>query len=122
MRGTCSSGNATRSYPPSEGDRFARPGTKKRGVYDLLADGRWHTSSELDAAFRKDYPQGGWCWDGAKAQLKATLEQHGGTIESQSVEGRLESRHRMVLPRQRVLEPHLKRTERVLAGMQGRLL
>jgi len=117
MRGTCSSGNATRSYPPAEGDRWARPGSKLRRVFDRLADGRWHTGSELHAAFG----EAGWAWDGAIAQLRAKLRMEGGNIESQSIEGRNEYRYRMVLPRQAVLEPHLERTERVVAGMQGRL-
>ena len=79
-------------------DQLARLGTKKRRVYELLSDLDWHSSSELDAAFRGWYPHGGWCWDGAKAQLKATLERAGGTIESEKIDGRLESRHRMILP------------------------
>ena len=119
----CISGNATRAEsPPQEGDRWARRDTKKRRVYEVLKDGRWHSSSELDAAFRNYYPRGGWCWDGAKAQLKATLERHGGTIKSESIEGRKESRHRMILPRQVALKPHLERTERLVAAGQERLL
>ena len=114
----CISGNATRSYPPAEGDRWARPGSKLRRVFDRLADGRWHSGSELHAAFGDR----GWAWDGALAQLRGKLRPEGGDVESEAIEGRNEYRYRMVLPRQVALQPHLKRTGRVLAEMQGRLL
>ena len=102
---------------PATADLYAAPGTKKRRVYDLVLDRRWHTSSELDAAFRKHYPEGGWCWDGAKAQLKATLERRGGTIVSENVTGRHESRHRMVLPEDAKLQRMLERSEAVRGGV-----
>jgi hypothetical protein len=101
--------------PSRHADQWAKPGSKKRRVYDLLLDRHWHTSSELDAAFRNDYPEGGWCWDGAKAQLKATLERCGGTVISENISGRHESRHRMVLPGDAKLSEMLERSEAQIA-------
>jgi len=89
--------------------------SKKRRVLDrlLAARGGWVTGSELHAAFGKD----GWSWDGAKAQLKATLEQHGGTIVGEEIDGRHEQRYRLVLPSQVLLQRHVARTNRVLRGI-----
>ena len=124
MRPLCSSGNATRSAPPAEGDRWARPGSHLRCVWDLLSDGRWHTGSELHEAYNRLNPRGekdAWSMPSALAQLRGKLRRNGGNIVSESVEGRNEFRFRMVLPRQAELQPHLDRTERVVAEAQGRL-
>lgn len=101
---------------PTEADLWARAGTKLRRVYDRLADGRWHTGSELHSAFGVF----GWSWDSCIAQLRKKLRDRGGDIESEYIQGRQEYRYRMVLPRQVALKPHLERTEAVLAA-QGRL-
>lgn len=91
----------------TEADRWARPGTKLRRVYDRLADGRWHTGSELHSAFGVY----GWAWDGCIAQLRLKLRREGGDVRSEPIKGRDEFRYRMVLPRQAALEPRLARSE-----------
>ena len=132
MRGPCMSGNVTRAqYPPSEGDRWARSGSKLRCVWEVLSDGQWHTGSELHEAYNRLNPYGdkeAWSMPSAIAQLRAKLREKRedvavvGDIESERIEGRDEFRYRMVLPRQAAVKPHLERTERVLAEMgQGRL-
>lgn len=106
------------TIPRTEGDLWARPGTKLRRVYDRLADGRWHTGSELHSAFGVY----GWAWDGSIAQLRRKLRAEGGDIESEPIPTRLEYRYRMILPRQAKLQEPLERTEAVVATEQGRLL
>lgn len=104
----------------TEADRWAKPGSKLRRVYDRLADGRWHTGSELHSAFGIY----GWAWDGCIAQLRVKLRREGGDIRSQRIEGRDEFRYQMVLPRQAQLRPHLDRSRRQIgerAVAQGRL-
>ena len=100
--------------PATEADRWARPKSKLRRVYDRLADGRWHSGSELHSAFGVY----GWAWDGCIAQLRAKLRQEGGDIESRPLAGREEFEYRMILPRQAALTPHLERTARTVAQMQ----
>jgi len=118
---SCMSGNARPSVQTCSNTSSGRPpcrpkkASQKQRIIALLSDRQWHTSSELDAAFRKHYPEGGWCWDGAKARLKATLERRGGTIVSENVTGRHESRHRMVLPEDAKLQRMLERSEAEMA-------
>lgn len=80
-------------------DRLARPGSKKRKVLDLLADGKFHSGSELHRAFGSS----GWTWDSAVAQLRATLRPLGGDVKHRCISrldrlGRREGEYRLVLP------------------------
>lgn len=91
-------------------DALAGEGSKKRRVLDELADGEWHTGSQLHAAFGTQ----GWSWDGAMAQLRKTLRAKGGNIEGVPIPGRHEKRYRIVWPAQAELERHKERTTKVV--------
>lgn len=102
---------------PPEGDGWARRGSHLRRVFDLLADGGWHTGSEIHHAYNQGNPDPeswGWEWQSCIAQLRDKFRDphrpQGGSIESQSIGGRDEYRYRMTLPKQRILQPHLERT------------
>jgi len=100
-------------------------------LYCILRDGKWHTSSELHAAYnaaKVEWGDGllaGWSWDGAKAQLK----KRGFRIESKRIVERREFRHRLThYPDDRTVKPEpnpqleaaKERTEAALAGMRRR--
>jgi hypothetical protein len=103
-------------------DHWARPGSKLRGVLDVLWDGHWHTSSELHAAYNQGKPDNpAWTWDSAKAQLKAKAGERGGYLVSQSIPGRGESSHRLVRAEALELERHLARSHRALAERRKRV-
>jgi len=95
-------------------------------LYCILKDGKWHTSSELHAAYnaaKVEWGDGllaGWSWDGAKAQLK----KRGFRIESKRIVERREFRHRLThYPDDRTVKPEpnpqlqaaKERTEREIA-------
>jgi len=104
---------------PAEGDKWARRGSKLRRVFNLLADGDWHTGSEIHAAYNAGNPDPstwGWEWQSCISQLRKKLrdtEKHGGAtgdIASRQIEGRDEFEYQMTLPKQKQLKPHLDRT------------
>lgn len=84
----------------TEADRWARPGSLLRRVYDCLADGQWHTGQELCSAYRGE-TGGGWEWQSCVSQLRKKLRPQGGDIEEQDIKGEYQGRYQMTLPRLR---------------------
>jgi hypothetical protein len=79
------------------------------------------TGSEFHQAFGR----AGWTWDGAVAQLRASLQRHDGNIDSRHIEGRDEFAYRLSLPPEpdtkKALAPMLDRSSRQIGERAARV-